>query len=280
MPEQTSFSFMPPKPKRKVRKRTVSIKAAKFIVDFPILQGYLLQKKLGRNLPENLKTYLEFLEALEKPMLKKGIDITKIGSLIGKGTQGFAFKYGSNKVLKLTKDETEAMSSAILIRNSSEYVCKIFNVFVFPREMVQSSTKTTYKLINYDASKYSMAWILQEYLPGKVGEEFDNFLGSIRYGEISDFMYRNMMDEEEFIEEVKQKIRDDMNKEYWKDLDRIVDGLVDLKDKGIKFHDLFGKNLGRDSSGNIKMLDIGYSESKESVPPEEIKLERLLRQIK
>ena len=70
--------------------------------------------------------------AVQKALLKKGIDTTKLKKL-GQGTQGIAFDIpGSGRVLKVTEDAHEASASNTLVGKSLKHVANVFGVWKFP----------------------------------------------------------------------------------------------------------------------------------------------------
>ena len=61
---------------------------------------------------------------------KKGIDVNKLTKL-GQGTFGVAYDIGDGKVLKITRDKLEAITSHTLVGKSYPSIVKIFDVFKF-----------------------------------------------------------------------------------------------------------------------------------------------------
>jgi len=222
----------------------------------------------------------EFKSLVAGSLKKKyDIDINDIGTKLGQGSYGAAYQYGTDKVIKMTTDPSEAKTSAGLINKHTKYICKIYRVLRWPR---LSSIKVSEDLPREQLKIYpTMFWIIQEYLPGRVeresgyAENLDSFLDDeATYKTIDDYIKGFINDEE--MKEDFASYSEDYNIKS-KDIDALIGMLQELNALGIQFYDFHIGNLMRNYSGALKLIDIGKSKSRGGAKPEDIKLERLIK---
>ncbi len=102
-------------------------RALQALQDNPEAQGALAQHK-----KEEDETLLGVLrKSSEVLKTKKGIDVSKLRKL-GQGAQGTAFEIDRDRVLKVTRDTSEAMSSNALVGKDLKHITRIFDVWQFP----------------------------------------------------------------------------------------------------------------------------------------------------
>lgn len=221
-----------------------------------------------------------FVDFLGSPLKQKyNIDVNKIGTFLGKGSFGSAFKYGANQVLKMTTDFSEITTSALLVGKNTKYICRIDRVLAWPKELViKNKIKIVFNNL-WNKKKYPMGWILMEYLPGenkKHRKEINLLLADANF-------YRKKvrggtMSKEEFSEKIHKQ--GGIVGLKTQDIESIIGMILEPIEYGIDFYDYNPGNIKRNAAGELKIFDLGISKSPQGKPPEEIKLEHILKMLK
>ena len=161
---------------------------------------------------------------------------------LGEETKGVAYDIGRNKVIKITKDSSEADASSIVAKKGRvEGVNKIYGVYkwkfypdyyIIVQDKVKMDEDRAYK-----ASDDIYATFIDLY--PKIPEE--DALDSINY---TNAVVKEMID-----------ILDN------KDSISLIKGLSNLLKLGILYRDLHEGNIGFDKSNKAVIIDLGYSKS-------------------
>lgn len=246
--------------------------------------------KIHRNIYEKLIPLLE----------KHGF---KLGSFIGHGDLGDAYELenASDKVLKITTDHTEAYASNLLIGKQLKHVCHIYRVFRF-KEIPDIYMVEQEKLIkNPDSDRIRNLMtdhdlgILYEKLTSQTLKYFEQH--KVHFNKMYS-EYTNLFKKEKGYDYDKsdlKKLSD--NKDIYinilsayasvkilndvyivdafdtllmypfkvvKGASELIEGLYELYENGIYYHDFTANNILMDTNGNLKIIDIGFSKSKNS----------------
>lgn len=199
--------------------------------------------------------FLDNLELAKKNAIslhkKFGINVDTMKSL-GHGMMGEAFDIGHSKVLKITKDKTEAVASFSIKGKDYKHIVRIFEVFQF-------KNSDRYGIIQEKLLKLSSAE------KNEVAEFYD-FCDD--YGIIGYLYAWNTKAAFGTVERLA-KTREDANR-FFELVDKldIQEWFIDLKAAGIHFLDFHEQNVMKKHDGTIALIDLGVSKTdKPSEPP-------------
>jgi serine/threonine protein kinase len=173
---------------------------------------------------------------------------------LGAGTNGIAYEVAGDKVFKVTVDKDEAQASQHLIGKKLKNVCEFYKVFQFDAmgyygileerlDKVPSFGPTSFfkDLLDYDQIQQTVV----AYSEGEITDQdlYNEFIAAL--------------------EEIgTRKFAVD---EYWsvakKGLIDVANGLKELKQNGIKYHDVYSDNIMRRDNRDFVIIDLGYSKS-------------------
>jgi hypothetical protein len=177
----------------------------------------------------------------------------------GVGTRGVVFDVGDGRILKLTRDDTEARIASSLVGNDNENLTRYYEVVRFG-----------------DTDVYG---ILQEKLTPLTNEEIKTLNNALVKTRLPVWIYKSGYDFDKAKEMTKQYIKDEYKKfvdgkkfseakawineinPLWNLLSREykIRGLAAaLKELGIDFHDYHGGNFMR-RGNTLVLIDLGYS---------------------
>ena len=211
-------------------------------------------------LPKEIYEYL--LQRNEKLQDKYGFTLPDQPKWIGSGTKGAAYKTNNGNVLKITYDRSEAKSSNLLVGKNPKYINDIYAVFEiknYNKDMSPQNSLST-KNINQGNPLYG---IYQEFLYPVTIDQFESIIWRVT-GIHPPIPFRSINKEEYkkvinyTIGEVKTaKIEDIKKVVTW-----YFNSLKELKKFGIEYDDYGSNNTKQDSRGNLKIIDLGYSKSR------------------
>ena len=174
------------------------------------------------------------------------------GEFIAKGTMGSAYRFG-DKILKLTKDATEASASTLMIGKEHPNVATIYKVgkregevdlpYVVVAEFLQPTGKATFLVAKemYDAVRGGYG----------LGKKFHAWRGNDSLDEMDTQRLNAMVSAapEELREEMKIRI------------DEIASGMTFLKINGVTYTDIKPSNIML-KNGKAAIIDLGRSSVK------------------
>lgn len=211
----------------------------------------LLIESSGISEPEALDLVEEFGDQIKNTL---GIDYKTLKS-VGFGTRGVAFDAGNNLILKITKDEREAMMSSGMIGNHNENLTQYYDVVQFGNTGVYGILQE--KLEPLSNSEIS---IINEAL---VETRFPLFLVKAKYDfdETKKLVKEYMKQKYQSMPIEKGRAWLERANELWKiiSIDYKIRGLATaLKDLGILFHDYHGGNFMK-RGNTLVLIDLGNS---------------------
>lgn len=197
-----------------------------------------------------------------KGMARLGIDVKAVSEMEAwTGTNGTAFDLGNGKVLKITRDQKEAATSAVLIGKELTNVVRIYAVWRFK-----------------DTNFYGILQEKLEPLPDADGKAFNDALIATRlpvwiHKSGYDFERAKEMTKHHILSQVKEKFKDNANSpeaqkfahsinDKWNMLVKrfnMREMFNTLKQLGIDFADFHAGNLMRRSDGTLVLIDLGQS---------------------
>ena len=161
---------------------------------------------------------------------------------LGEGTKGIAYDVGNNKVIKITKDDTEADASSVIAKKGKvEGVNKIYGVYEWRRYL-------NYYIIVQDKVK------INDRRATDAVVDIDIAFIDLYPGEPDDHAH----DSKYYTSTRVKKMIDALDN---KDSISLVKGLDNLNKLGILYRDLHEGNIGFDKSNKAVIIDLGYSES-------------------
>jgi len=221
------------------------------------VKRYLLEAALGIQEEESRSILQQFRNDVES-VLDVGVDQLKP---MGVGTRGIAFDAGGDRILKITRDEKEAMISSALIGNSNESLTRYYEVVQFG-----------------DTGIYG---ILQEKLEPLTEQEIKDINDALIKTRFPVWLYKSDYDfdkakqmTKDFLAQQNQKLLDsgdvaelrrwgtEMNY-LWNLISRKYNmrGLAEvLEELGIRFHDYHGGNFMR-RGNTLVLIDVGNARS-------------------
>lgn len=205
---------------------------------------------------------LQIVSKFPKGMAKMGIDVGSLSGLQSwTGTNGTAFDLGNGKVLKVTRDQKEAATSAVLVGKELANVVRIYAVWRFK-----------------DTDFYGILQEKLEPLPDAEGKAFNDALIATRlpvwiHKSGYDFEKAKEMTKQHILSQVKEKFKDNVNSpeaqkfahainDKWNMLVKkfsMRDMFNTLKQLGIDFADFHAGNLMRRADGTLALIDLGQS---------------------
>lgn len=208
---------------------------------------------------------VRLVRSFPKGMAKLGVDVDALEGLQAwTGTRGTAFDLGNGKILKITNDEKEAMTSSILVGKELPNIVKFYAVWRFK-----------------DTNFYGIMQEKLEPLPDADGKEFNDALIATRlpvwiHESGYDFEKAKELTKKYIISQVKKKFSSNPNspeaQQYahainskWNVLVKkfnMRDIFNTLKQLGIDFHDFHAGNLMRRQDGTLVLIDLGMSKVK------------------
>lgn len=210
--------------------------------------------------PDNAR---ELLKMFPTTLKKLGIDAEAVDSLevLGTGQRGTAFDLGTDKVVKVTNDEKEAMAASMLVGKDLKNVVRFFAVWRFK-----------------DTSLYGILQEKLEPLPETEGKAFDDALIATHlpvwiYRSNYDFEKAKLLVKEFVVSQLKKNFPGNFNSPQAQEFARNVNdkwnmlikrfGLRDmfntLRELGIDFHDFHAGNMMRRPDGTLVLIDLGMS---------------------
>ncbi len=190
---------------------------------------------------------------LRKKLSKENIDIK---SMLGFDTRGVAYRINNALILKITSDESEANSMAIIKEYPSDYIVKVYKVFQF------KSDKDLYYIVEGRLQKLSD----EEEIT--IDDLLENFIKLEEKGpdiRIADLLYQGRFDVIDkillngYFYNKELRILENLSAISKRFLEDMVQAARHLHKVGIKFHDYHIGNVMKDASC-YKLIDLGFSE--------------------
>lgn len=179
-----------------------------------------------------------------------GFTLPDSAKWIGSGTQGAAYLTTNNKVLKITYDASEAYSSKLVIGKNPKYINHIYAVFE-----IKGFPKKLYGIYQERQSDVTMNQ-----------QQFYFILENI-WNAVDDPQRTRNVNKKDFKEivdstVVKYSVKED-------DVAKLLTWFLNLKKElkriGISgFSDFSYGNIKEDSEGNYRLIDLGWSKSRET----------------
>ena len=167
---------------------------------------------------------------------------------LGEGSKGIAYDIGGNKVIKITKDNTEAKASSIVAKKGKvEGVNRIYGVYEWERY-------PDYYIIVQDKVKVD-DWRAKKAINKAYNVFIDLYPGKPDY-HAGESEYYTSTRVKEMIESLSN-----LSSLYKQDSISLVKGLGNLNKLGILYRDLHAGNIGFDKSNKAVIIDLGYSKS-------------------
>lgn len=189
--------------------------------------------------------------------LTKHLGITKVAPL-GQGTSGFAYYIPNNRVLKITKDKTEAAEAFKIKGKNLKHLANIYEVYA-----LHGKYEGTYVIISELLDRSEDIENGRDWLSDFVENTFGHSLFWIFQDAIDGHIDQNK------IKEYKKEIRQFARSEYSNNMDPektiwfmtgIFGIIEELKGWKIKSTDWGVTNLGIKKNGNLAMFDLGYGD--------------------
>lgn len=221
------------------------------------VRRYLLEGALGIQEEESRNILQQFRNDIESVL---DVDVDQLKPM-GVGTRGIAFDAGGDRILKVTRDEKEAMISSALIGNNNESLTRYYEVVQFG-----------------DTGIYG---ILQEKLEPLTQQEVKDINDALIKTRFPVWLYKSDYDfdkakqmTKDFLAQQNQKLLDsgdvaelrrwgtEMNY-LWNLISRKYNmrGLAEvLEELGIRFHDYHGGNFMR-RGNTLVLIDVGNARS-------------------
>ena len=211
-----------------------------------------LKDVLNELYSEDFNAIKDLVKKYANKFAKRGIHV---GQSIGSGDRGIAFSTTDNKVLKITIDQKEAISSFHIVGKKLKHVCQIYDVFTIP------GTKF-YCILQEQLTKIQEGTPLKKVLRDQ-GTFLYMKLGIFKEGPESDMYMRQKL-----VELVKEYVGNDaeLNKVY-----RQVRGLKEaekeLESNNIDFADWHVGNIML-RGDDLVVIDLGNSHAAKVSLPE------------
>lgn len=194
-------------------------------------------------------------------LLKRGWD-TSDAEEIGSGYNGIAFKFGGDKVLKITTDETEVRAASQLKGKNLRHVIKIYDTFTFAK---QNDYESWYGIVAEYAEPLQNKELLGNYIyfiSSKVnlsGEHVDS-PWELNWGVLKKRVIQNCFDDKEDIIYANEAFSA-LEKLQFPDL------FAELKQNNIVYRDVQEDNF-RMKDNVLVLVDLGgNTKSSGTVPP-------------
>ncbi len=192
----------------------------------------------------------EEVEIVQK--LSKHLKIGKVAPL-GNGTSGFAYYIPNNRVLKITKDKSEAAEAFKIKGKALKHLANIFDVFA-----LHGRYEGTYVIISellektddIDDSEAMLESFLQEEFSYHKESFFDDYSnGSMSQDEIKDYIKK--------IKEYYEPWKAERTIWFMNGMFGIIN---DIRQNKILSTDWGIHNVGIKKNGNLAMYDLGYGD--------------------
>ncbi len=218
-----------------------------------------------------------FYSALERDGVKAraGYSSPADLELLGGGMMGYAFLLPDGRVLKMTSDEREAITSSVLIGRDMPNVVEIFDVFL---------VRDAAHMHRYFDREMPVYGVITEFVPGDLDEAEAEIVMKVfhAYVNYSKMQYANPDEQinmnvdwarggpaqerhidvfEELMLEPSINLQGydpDLFWSVWEDMKR---GLLELGSVGIGYMDIHSGNVRKDDGGNYVLIDLGRSRS-------------------
>lgn len=203
----------------------------------------------------------------DKLAKKKRINVSNL-RVLGQGSYGVAYDIGNGKVLKITKDTSEAKSSNLIKGKNTKHIVKVFDVWKFPKVKnkddffgivleklmpLSSGEKREWRNAENEFDK-----IVQEkdFITRVAGHDWEYFK------ELADVKVETLYEEDE-LEEKREELEEAIDRLENFQIHQMVD---ELKNLGVTFHDYHSGNIMKRSIGEYVVIDLGVSKSAGVVP--------------
>lgn len=154
---------------------------------------------------------------------------------LGSGTNGVAFDIGNNKVLKVTKDTSEAIFAAKYLGHDFMHIAQVYAIDILYK-----------KIVNSKNSSHIWGIILEKVDP--LSEKDTILVNKI----INEYLYSEDSEDSENSED-----SEDSEKKYFIKK-QLISLINELKSQSFGIDDIYADNLGWDSNGNLVVLDLGF----------------------
>jgi len=186
---------------------------------------------------------------------------TKLGiqepKYLGHGTIGVAYDIGDNKVLKITKDNSEAYENLKLVGKKLKYIADVYRVFEVTPENIPEGEWKTYAIIleklvpdeaNFKRMYERLDYVFKNIFDTDYKEALDSYLDGHQYND-------DAIDKSKVDNYFKKNSQDG---EFFFSILRIVE---ELREHGIDSYDFYNpENLGYKPSGVIGFFDVGFTD--------------------
>jgi hypothetical protein len=177
---------------------------------------------------------------------------------IGSGTLGVAYDIGNDKVLKITKDNSEAAENLMLIGKSLKYIAQPYNVFkVTPKDnpLSGNTLRETYAIV---LEKLKTNTLEFQRLFDRINFAFGKIM-NIKFGDAIEYYLhgKNTYDDEVDKAKVEKYFsKNPQDAEYFYGILRIAE---EADKYGIESKDYYNpENLGYKKNGAIGFFDVGF----------------------
>ncbi len=221
--------------------------------------------------------------AVESKLNKLGYHLS---NYLGAGVCGKAFKISSDRVLKITDDDSEADAMNIIMYHPHPNIVKVYRVFKF------SSEKDCYfeeeellePIDENKINKWLLYTIIQE---AEDSPYYKNILSILTYYSQSRTVTKNydiegivkrMVDKHEFINR-KYKV-EKMSKGFHSFFVDMLSAAKHIYENGIRFHDWHSGNIMQ-KNGRYMLIDLGASispQQKIEILEREMKLKQIIKE--
>lgn len=243
------------------------------------LLGPMFERRI-RSISErvNIGSGTKLLTQYADKLKVRGHDVSGAVPL-GTGTQGTAFEIQGGKVLKLTSDSSEAISSLRLKGKNTKYIAKIYDVFVFPQTKVFGIVQEKLiKLSSHEDQELTdairdLSLILT--LSPRSQTDFETIL--LKVHDWVEFE-EAVTDAAEYSEGYANRAREALEILQKFKVDMMMSELVAL---GIKFRDYHSDNIMKRGSEYV-LIDIGYSRApgnEGDIPVLENEIGKIVREL-
>ena len=189
-----------------------------------------------------------------------GIKMPPNPKVLGEGSQGTAFSIGSSGVLKITEDKTEAGAASILKGKNLRGVYEVYGVFSSEDLLVNPVYMIIQPRLKATKRAYKVGGELMDHR-NSFGRAYNTWLydnnekpGGDNLGTSDWWKSKEQLKQvEKFLKTYKAPAR------LKEGILNICWGLYNLKKLGIRYFDLWGANVMETPSGEIVLIDIGYS---------------------
>lgn len=198
--------------------------------------------------------------------LTKHLSITKVAPL-GQGTSGFAYYIPNNRVLKITKDKSEAAEAFKIKGRKLKHLANVYDVYA-----LHGKYEGTYVIISELLDRSESIDNAKDYLSDFVEDTFGHSLF---------WIFQDAKDGNLDKNDVKKYVNDiydsqDLDKNQMELAIWFIKGMFgiieELRKYGIKSTDWGTTNIGIKKDGNLAMYDLGYGDQNLSPKMQNINL--------